>query len=213
MDEKFNIIKLPVQKQRAGPCRDSSWGRASWDTAWGGGQGGQAFPCKTEYSILFENPYISCPFDLQKGVSAHTCAGLKGTCSLQPASVHIINPGFKCVEIKLPTISTQPCHLRMQGNPSGKWGLPSGRKPPEVHHKGTAAATGHTTTAQVPAAARLRKLDEKNHQTQCFFTTPLLPQLTPTHQEEGIPVMLSETSAFHVLCSPSESFGNSLRLM
>lgn len=65
---------------------------------------------QNEILQLLENPFISCPFCLQKGVLAHTCLGQKGTSSLQPASVHVTNPGFKCMKRKLLAISTQACY-------------------------------------------------------------------------------------------------------
>lgn len=51
------------------------------------------------------------------------------------------------------------------GKPIKKMGSPSGRKSPEVHHKGVVAATGHPATTQIPAAAWPRKLHEKKKPT------------------------------------------------
>lgn len=43
---------------------------------------------------------------LQGGVSGHICAGQTATCSFQPASVWVINPGYKYMAIHL-TLSIQ----------------------------------------------------------------------------------------------------------
>lgn len=163
---------------------------------------------------LLENPFISCLFCLQKGVSAHICVGQKGTSSVCFCPCY--KSWFQMCEKKTSLYFNSSmllwCHLRMWGNPLRKWQREEVTRGTLQRHSSD-YSMGHPTTAQVSVAAWLRKLELKNTQTQCVLTSPFLPQLTPTHPEVGLTVILCEMLFLHVLCSLSGSYVNLLCLM
>lgn len=93
------------------------------------------------------------------------------------------------------------------GKPIKNVGSPPGRfSRGSLQRCNSGYSMGHRTTAQAAAAAWLRKLEFKNTHIQCIFTSPFLPQLTPTDTEVGLTVILCEMLFLHGPCSLSGAY-------
>lgn len=97
---------------------------------------------------LLENPFISCPFCLQKGLSAHTCVGQKGRDQFTPVcfgpcykSWFQMSENFLLFQLKHGTLMSS----ENVGKPIKKMGSPPGIKSPEVPYEGVTGATAWDT--------------------------------------------------------------------
>lgn len=138
---------------------------------------------------LLENPFISCLFCLQKGVSAHICVGQKGTSSVYFCPCY--KSWFQMYEKKTSFYFNSSmllwCHLRMWGNPLRKWGLHQGGS----HQRFITKAQqwlqhGTPNHCPGPSGSMTQKTGVKKHPDAVCFNQSLPTSADPHSPRSGV---------------------------